>query len=198
MKTCVNTALLVSGLFALSATDALADDKQPDPKKQQKLYEKFATPGTPHKHFKRLAGRWDCEVKWFTPKPTVSQAKANFQVIMGGRFLQQRFRGKLQGKPFQGMGITGYDNAKKKYVGAWIDSMGTGIMTLEGTYDADTQTLTEIGTASSFMGPMKLKLVSKYIDNDKFLFTMSLLKGDETQKMMEITYTRAKKKKADK
>ena len=33
---------------------------------------------------------------------------------------------------FKGTGIEGYDNGKKKFVGTWMDNMGTGIMMSEG------------------------------------------------------------------
>ena len=40
------------------------------------------------------------------------------------------------------MAVEGYDNVKKKFLASWIDNMGTGIMNLEGTYDAATKSLT--------------------------------------------------------
>jgi Protein of unknown function (DUF1579) len=151
-------------------------------------------PGKHHAHFKRLAGRWNCEITTLQPAKAKSKGTAVFRVLMGGRFLQQQFNGKMMGAPFQGMGITGYDNGKKKYTGTWIDNHNTGIMTTEGTYDPKTQTLTEIGTTSTPMGSMKLKMVSKYLSNDKFLFTMSMMAGGSEQKFMEVTYTRMKGK----
>jgi hypothetical protein len=32
------------------------------------------------------------------------------------------------GMPFEGLGYTGYDNVRRKYVGTWMDSFGTGLM----------------------------------------------------------------------
>ena len=46
---------------------------------------------------------------------------------------------------FEGRGQFGYDPAKKKYVGTWIDSMSPTLRVLEGTYDAKTKTLTYKG-----------------------------------------------------
>ena len=45
-------------------------------------------------------------------------------------------------KPFSGVGTTGYDNTKKKFVGTWIDSMSTGIMRSEGTADPTGKVIT--------------------------------------------------------
>lgn len=169
---------------------------QPDPAALEKAWTEFATPGKPHEQFKRLVGRWDTQIKAFEPgaeEPSVSKGTANFRMLLGGRYLQQNFRGEMEGQSFRGIGVSGYDNAQQKYVGTWIDSMGTGIMHTTGSYDAKTNTLTETGESSSPMGPMKFRMTSKYISNDEFHFTMHmLLPGDAEMKMMEITYTRAK------
>ena len=49
--------------------------------------------------------------------------------------------GKMKDMQFKGMGVEGYDNVKKKFVGSWIDNMGTGIQFSDGTYDPATKTL---------------------------------------------------------
>jgi len=82
--------------------------------------------------------------------------------------------------------------------GIWIDNHGTGIMHSEGTYDVKTNTLTETGVASSPLGEMKMKMVSHYMDQDKFLLTMYAVAPEGEQKIMEITYTRAESKGASK
>ncbi len=44
--------------------------------------------------------------------------------------------GKMMEMPFHGIGTEGYDNVRKKFMASWIDNMGTGILLMEGTYDA--------------------------------------------------------------
>ena len=51
-------------------------------------------------------------------------------MILGGRYLEQRYEGTMMGQPFSGIGVTGFDNYKKKFVSTWVDSMGTAIMTM--------------------------------------------------------------------
>ena len=65
--------------------------------------------------------------------------------------------GKMKDMQFKGMGIEGYDNVKKKFVGSWIDNMGTGIMMSEGTYDPATKTFTYT-TDEEMMPGMKTKI----------------------------------------
>lgn len=68
------------------------------------------------------------------------------KMILGGRFLQQEVNGEMMGMPMNGIGITGYDNLKKKYVGFWIDNMGTGMYTMEGEMDKE-------GKACTYLNP---------------------------------------------
>lgn len=181
----------------LSGGTAFGQDKKPDARELEKAFREFATPGKEHEYFKRLAGRWDAVVTSYygnPNKPVKSKATSSFRVIMGGRFLQQRVQGEVAGMKFEGQGWLGYDNAKKKYVGAWIDNTSTGIMQTEGTYDPKTQTLTEVGTSSSPIGPMKMKTVSRFADRNNFTQTMYLITKQGERKMLEVAYTRAKKK----
>ena len=39
---------------------------------------------------------------------------------------------------------------KKKFVGSWVDNMGTGIMFSEGTYDPATKTFTYTSESNPF------------------------------------------------
>ena len=151
--------------------------------------------GKPHDQLKRLVGNWTTEMTSFFPdpeNPSVSKGKASFKMILGGNFLQQDYFGQYGDQKYQGIGTSGYDTAKKKFVGTWKDSMNTGIMNVEGTYDAETHTLTEMGTMSTPQGEMKTKNVSKYIDNDHFTFTMYMITPDEEQKVFSIAYKRVK------
>jgi len=93
--------------------------------------------------------------------------------------------------PFHGLGITGFDNAEKKYVGIWCDDMGTGIMMTKGTSDGNALTM-----EGEFMDPMmkqmiKIKEVVTKVDADHHNFEMFMTgpKGDLV-KVMEIAYTR--------
>lgn len=189
-------------VVAIGMASARADDKEkptgqkPDKAAMEKMMEEFGKPVEEHAHFKELAGEWTAEVKSFCmdpEKPQVSTGSATFKLLMGGRYLQQRFKCTMGDKPYEGLGICAYDKAEKKYVSTWIDNMGTGIMRSEGTCDKDTGTLTEVGESSSPVGKMKMKMVTKPVDKDNFVFTMyvTMPDGKET-KGMEITYKRKK------
>lgn len=162
-----------------------------------------------HKLLASTEGTWSFVVKsWMngdtTAKPQESKGTAVRKSIMGGRYVTMDVKGKMQmpdekGKmkdmDFNGMGWDGYDNAKQKFVSAWVDSMGTGIMMSEGTYDAASKTLTYTGQFQ--MTPtmtMKIREVLKMTDKDHMVFEWFEDRGGKEMKTMQIDYTRAGKK----
>jgi hypothetical protein len=97
--------------------------------------------------------------------------------------------------PFEGRMLMGYDNLQKKYVSTWADSMGTGIMTSSGNYDATGKVLTLISTNAA--DPMtggftKMKMVAHDISPDETHLEMFSVGPDGGWwKTMEMVYTRA-------
>ena len=113
--------------------------------------------------------------------------------ILGGRFLQEDFTGEFMDKPFHGIGLTGYDNMKKKYVGSWVDDMSTGMFVTEGEADAAGKVFTFRGNMDDPMTGQKNKpyqFVVRIIDPDKHVFEIHDLTRGEKSKTMEMTYTR--------
>ena len=192
--------LAVAGLcVVLTVSVAMAKDKkaekQMDPQAMMEAYTKLATPGEPHKQFESLAGSWTTKTKeWMEPgkPPMESTGSAEMKMLLDGRFLQQEFTGDMMGKPYSGIGITAYDNLRKRYVSTWIDSMGTGIFTMEGTASADGKTITLKGQHAELGGgQMSHRAVWKIVDANTQIFDMyGTHKGGKEMKMMEITYTR--------
>jgi hypothetical protein len=103
--------------------------------------------------------------------------------------------GKKKKMTFKGYGTEGYDNVKKKFVGTWMDSMGTGIMMAEGDYDSATKTFTYTGEIEMMPGmKQKIREVVKLTDKDHMDFEWYEDRGGKEMKTMEIAYTRAGKK----
>lgn len=189
------TALCV----VLTASPVPAKDKKPepqmDPQAMMEMYKKLAAPGEPHKLFAGLAGSWTTKTKeWMEPgkPPTESTGTAEMKMLLDGRFLYQEFISQMMGQPFSGIGIDGYDNMTKKYVTAWIDSMGTGIFMMEGTASADGKTITLKGShPEPGGGKMTHRAVWTIVDDKTQTFDMyGTHHGGKEMKMMEITYTR--------
>ena len=185
--------------LVLTASTAMAKDKkaekQMDPQAMMEEYKKLATPGEPHKQLASLAGSWTTKTKeWMEPgKPAMeSTGSVEMKTLLDGRFLQQEFTGNMMGQPYSGIGTTGYDNLRKRYVSTWIDSMGTGVFVMEGTASPDGKTITLKGQHAELGGgQMSHRAVWKIVDANTQTFDMyGTHKGGKEMKMMEITYTR--------
>ena len=189
--TCLTLLLLATPVMAKEKKH----DKKMDPQEMMEVWKKLAQPGEPHKLFAGLAGSWTTQTKeWMEPgkPPTESAGTAEMKMLLDGRFLYQEYNGQMMGQPFNGIGIDSYDNMTKKYVTAWMDSMGTGIFMMEGTASADGKTITLKGQhPEPGGGQMKHRAVWKIVDNNNQTFEMygTHHKGKE-MKFLEIVYTR--------
>ena len=190
----------VAGLcLVLTVSVAMAKDKksekQMDPQSMMELYMQLATPGEPHKLFASLAGSWTTTTKeWMEPgkPPTESTGSADMKMLLDGRFLYQEFNSQMMGQPFSGIGIDAYDNLRKRYVTVWLDTMGTGIFTMEGTASTDGKTITLKGQhGEPGGGQMTHRAIWKIVDNNTQTFDMFGTHGHgKEMKMLEITYSR--------
>ena len=171
--------------------------KEGDHQAMMAAYEKAGEPAEQHKHLTKMAGKWNLAFKsWMAPNqpPMETTGTATAKAILGDRFVQMDVTSTMMGKPFTGISLTGYDKTKKKYVGTWIDSMSTGMMRMEGTADAAGKVFTNqgVGTDPITGKDSKMKIVSKWESDDKFVDEFFERKGGKEVKTMEITYTRAK------
>ncbi len=185
-------------LFVLASPVMAKDKKSDKPMDQQAMMEvwkQLAMPGEPHKLFATLAGSWTTTTKdWMEPgkPPTESTGSAEMKMLLDGRFLYQEYNAQMMGQPFSGVGIDAYDNMTKKYMTAWVDTMGTGIFMMEGTASADGKTITLKGShPEPGGGKMTHRAVWKIVDNNTQTFDMyGAHHGGKEMKVLEITYSR--------
>jgi hypothetical protein len=72
------------------------------------VYQKLATPGAPHKLLESMTGSWRTHTKsWMEPgtPPVESEGTCEQKMLLGGRYLQQEFKGDMMGTPFTGIGV---------------------------------------------------------------------------------------------
>jgi Protein of unknown function (DUF1579) len=190
-----------------SAAAAGAATSQPNPQEMMKQMMEMSKLNENHKLLADMNGNWNYTIKmWMNPDPTAkpqeSKGTAVRKSIMDSRYCVMDVTGKMEmpgpdGKKkemtFKGHAIEGYDNIKKKFVGSWIDNMGTGIQFSEGTYDPATKTF----TYTSEMEPMpgmktQVREVLKVTDNNHMMLEWYENQGGQERKTMEIAYTRKK------
>ncbi len=202
----MTAALFASPCFAQNDTKSGAPTGMPSADDMKMMME-MAKLNDNHKLLAAMDGNWEYVIKmWMdgdtSKKPQESKGTAVRKSIMDGRFFTMDVSGKMQmpgpdGKmkdvDFHGMGLEAYDNAKKKFVGSWVDNMGTGIMNSEGDFDAATKTFTYTGSYTMAPGmEQKIKEVLKLNDKDHMTFEWYEDRGGKETKTMQIDYTRKK------
>jgi hypothetical protein len=204
-------ALLVAALGVASAQESVKPKAQPsasskasakpaaqpmDPKAMEEMMAKLAAPGPNHERLKKMAGDWNLTVKWtWDPSQPMqtTNSTSTITTLMDGRYCQEQSSGEMMGRPFQGMGLTGYDNVLKKYESVWIDNAGTGIMRSEGTADASGNVVNWTGEESDPMtGKLtKVRMVTRFLDDNHHVFEMYIKDpAGKEYKSMEISYER--------
>lgn len=150
-----------------------------------------------HEWYAQLIGKWNVTSTMYGmgPEPSKSKGTAEFSWLIEGRWIQQTFSGEMMDTPFNGIGISGYDNFKKKFVNIWLDDMSTAMYMYEGTLD---QTRTSMVAFGSMDEPMTgehdktTKSVTTIVDENTMRFEMHdlhIVPG--STKVFEMVYTRA-------
>lgn len=189
MKKLLLTLALITTGFTVTTFAQSEDD--------MKNWQEYMSPGAMHQMLAKYDGDWKLEVMmWMAPDapPTKSEATGHNEMIMGGRYQLSKSTGNMSGMPFEGMSLLGYDNAKKMFISTWVDNFGTGVMTLEGSWDAGTKTITFKGKSVDPMTgkDQEVKETMQFIDDNTQKMEMFMVLGTTEFKTMEINFTRKK------
>ncbi|MBI4548727.1 MAG: DUF1579 domain-containing protein [Ignavibacteriae bacterium] len=185
----------------LSASLLIAQDKKqaPNVEEMMKKWEEVAAPGENHKKLNDFVGSWETATSMWMEgpqkPPMVSKGTATMRWTLDGRFLYQEASGEMMGKPFSGMGFTGYNNVNKRYEMFWIDNSSTAMFTGDGTFDQSGKVLTLYGKMddpTTGEHGKNIKYVLRVVDKDKHIFEFHDPVYEPNTKMGEIVYTRKK------
>jgi len=159
-------------------------------------WQKAMTPSEGHRRLEPMVGSWNAKTTFVMAPgapPSVSDGVSENRWVLGGRFLEQVYRGLSMGMPFEGIGYTGYDNVQRKYVGTWMDSFGTGLMNSVGTGRPRDNAMDSLATAIDPSGAtVHFECKIRVQDRDHHTYEM-WTKGPtgKRYRMMLIGYSRA-------
>lgn len=186
--------ILMMGITSLAGQDKPAMSEE----EMMKKWMAHATPGKYHQLMAKKTGNWTAKTKmWQAPgqPPQESEASMVGEMILGGRYLKNSFKGMMMGMPFDGISIQGYDNHLKKYQSIWIDTTSTSFYISTGTVDESGKILTEWAETENFLTGKKekSKTVTTMISDDQFQMEMFMIMPDGSAfKNMEVHYFRKK------
>ena len=183
---------LVGSAFAAEGTGMSEED-------MMKKWMEVASPKAEHEMLAKGVGEWNCSMKFWmgpgAPEQTAS-GSCTETLVNGGRALNESFSGTMMGMPFEGEGLTGYDNFNKTYWSTWMDNMSTGFMFMEGTSTDGGKTVvfnTTMDEPTMNVKDKPVRMVSKILDENTHVFeSWDEIGTPHEFKAMEITYTRKK------
>lgn len=188
---CIVCCCVTSMAFAQDDKKAASAEDE-----MMKAWMAYMTPGDVHKMMSSWDGTWSEDITmWMSPGAEAMKSKSSCtnSMIMGGRYQQNVHKGEFGGMPFEGMGTLAYDNGKKIFMSTWIDNMGTGMMMLEGPWDAKTNSCTLTGKQYDPVSgkDMMVREVFTVMDDKKHKMEMYMTpSGGKEYKSMEIIFTR--------
>ncbi len=184
---------LVGSAFAAEGTGMSEEE-------MMKKWMEVASPKAEHEMLAKGVGEWNCAMKFWmgpgAPEQTAS-GSCTETLVNGGRALNESFNGMMMGMPFEGHGMSGYDNFNKVYWSTWTDNMSTSMMYMEGTSTDGGKTITFNSTMDEPVMGVKdkpVRFVSRWVDdNTRVLESWDEVGTPNEFKAMEITYTRKPK-----
>jgi hypothetical protein len=191
-RTLLLTAAALAGLSVVTTT---APAQEPDEEAMMAAYMKAATPGAEHEKLAARAGTYTTTTRsWLAPgaPPEETTGSAERSAILGGRYVVEKYNSTMMGMPFEGMGITGYDNVEQKYVTIWVDNMSTGIFRMLGEADDNGNLVFTGEYKDPVSGETKTmrSVSSPAAGGEKFEMYEVAADGSEF-KVFEIVYTKA-------
>lgn len=177
---CVFVVLVFfSGLALAQEAPEISAEEQA----MMKAWRQAMAPGPQHAEMAKMVGEFNMTVKSYMEpggEPDVTTGTASRKMIMGGRYLEETVTGTVMGEPFEGRGLTGYNNVTGKWWGIWLDNMSTGISLSDGEWDFEKGVGVFYG---DYINPL-----TKEIEETRGLVTQ-LDGGDELMEMFMITPT---------
>lgn len=210
-------AFALSGLFgrrALSQEEQAQDPKMKMPEAEDmrammeamKKWKDSIKPGAPHERLEHFVGTWKTTTKMWLSGPDgpalETQGTSEIKWVLGKRFLMEEhhgammmpdLKGGMEKVPYEGIGLTGYDNIRNLYTASWCSSLATNMLTMQGGADPSGKVFRMYGEMDEPMlgvyGRM-VKYVTRIVDKDTHVFEILDLHARDDYRVFEITYAR--------
>lgn len=155
-------------------------------------------PAQEHEWLQRLAGEWEAELEVMTQpgQPPLKLKSTETIRRIGQYWILTEGETKPPAMPYARALALGYDTARKKYVGTWVDSNSTYIGRYEGAMDAAGTTLTlegELPHPHDGLRMVKVREVIELKSPDQKVVTTSL-QGDDGNWFTLVTVNARRKK----
>lgn len=191
--------LLVGGIGLVSGEVGFADDEPAQPANEKPPATENAglppTAGPELEALDRLVGLWNViETHFDTRGRTVVTAKGTEEIkwTLDHHVIQRIYKSTTGSGQFRAVGMLAYNDARKKYHGAWFDNVSTsGPALVEGEWDSQARVFTWTLESSAINGStQRHRVVERFPDEQTRVATTFLLDGAKVIKRLEVRYKR--------
>jgi hypothetical protein len=113
------------------------------------------------------------------------------RMILDGKFLQETTRGEMAGQSFTGLELTGFNTASKVFTTTFMDSTGTGTITMRGRSQPGNEIILRGRIYDPAMRKMtRVKSVTTVVSRDEYRREVYSNRGGSEKKVMELVYRR--------
>lgn len=143
-------------------------------------------PPQPTKHHEVLfkeVGTWKASGTMTMPMEMDASATEVNEKVCNGLWVRTSYSGVIGGMKIEGHGLVGYDLAKNKYVGYWVDNFGSSPSHMEGSWDAENNTMTYYitGVDPQTNKEVKQKQVVTFHSKDEKSFKLYMAVPDQDE-----------------
>jgi Protein of unknown function (DUF1579) len=188
------TTVTKTDTIVITETDTTP--KPVDTAEVNRAWAEYMAPGEMHKLLAEETGTWDVTMTfWQGPdaEPETANSTANVNMVMGGRYQEAIYNGKMMGMDWQGKSTVAYNNKTGMFTSTFIDNTGTGMMVSTGNYDETTKSITSTGEMADVVTgkPVKFREVYTFVDaKTRKMQMFDTKEGEKEYQSMEIVMKR--------
>lgn len=143
----------------------------------------FPAPEKEHQWLEQFVGKWEStsECSMGPDQPPMKSAGSMTSRMLGGFWVISEVSYETPGSTMNAIQTIGYDPAKKKYVGTWVDSATSHMWNYEGTVDESGKVLALDAEGPNFMADGKMTTFRdayEFKSPDIIISTSSILMDD--------------------
>jgi hypothetical protein len=165
---------------------------------KQDPWMEYIMPAEVHEMLKTYTGDFTMEITmWMAAnqEPQVVTVQSSNKMILGGRFLEMTQTGNMMGMNYNSITTIGFNNSDKSLALTTLTNMGTGILSLTGSWDekAKVGQLTGKLTNPVTKNPIQVRQTIGFPDNDTILIeNYDQEEGTNERKSIQYKFIRTK------
>jgi hypothetical protein len=138
------------------------------------------------------AGDWDADITFPSNDPAIPSRKAKGRQLnrlrSGGMWMINEFT--VAGTSYEGTGVWGFDRAKNRFSGIWVDNDDQQIRSDDGRWDATNQTMIWSSNVSESDGSYSRLLFTEKFEGRQRKFEMVALTRKGEVPLVRMTFTK--------